>query len=338
MYVGATGMVCGAGLYATAACAALRAGISAFTELAFVDGDNAPVIGTQVPENAVGLRRLVKLLAGALADCLSQASGLRPEATPLLVAVAEPERPGGIGNRGDQLLKDVQALLGVRFHPALSRCFPQGHTGAFAALRFARAQVLPASAPACLVAGVDSYINGPALAWLEGQQRLKTPNNPNGVIPGEGAAAVLVQREGRTPVAAPLQVIGLGFAQETATILSEEPFIGLGIAQAVRQALAEAQLPMHDMEFRVSDLTGESYAFKEQSLMMARLLRRRREDTPLYHAADSLGDTGAAAGAVELVTAAAMFAKKYAPGPRGLCCTSAIAGERAAAIIKTTAP
>src|SRR5579872_6094854 len=244
MFVGATGMVCGAGLSAAAACAAMRAGISAFAELSFVDGNNEPIIGTRVPENAVGLRRLVKLLARALADCLSQTPGLRTEATPLLVAVAEPNRPGGAAERADQLLKDLQALTGARFHPSLSRCFPQGHTGVFAALRFARDQVLAGAAPQCLVAGVDSYINGPALAWLESQQRLKTPKNSNGVIPGEAAAVVLVQREARVPVAAKLQVLGLGFAQENATILSEEPFIGLGLAAAARQALADAKLPM----------------------------------------------------------------------------------------------
>ena len=199
---------------------------------------------------------------------------------------------------------------------------PAGPHGRVAALKFAREQVLLAAAPQCLVAGVDSYINGPTLIGLETQHRLKTPLNSNGLIPGEGAAAVLVQRKARGPAAAKLQVLGLGFGQEKATLLSDEPFIGLGLAEAGRQALADAKLPMHDMEFRVSDVTGESYGFKEQSLLMARLLRRRREDTPLYHPAESLGDTGAAAGVVQLAATAAMFAKKYAPGPQGICCAA----------------
>ena len=43
--------------------------------------------------------------------------------------------------------------------------------------------------PACLVCGVDSYINARSLHWLDRNSRLKTPANSDGVIPGEAAAA-----------------------------------------------------------------------------------------------------------------------------------------------------
>ena len=84
-------------------------------------------------------------------------------------------------------------------------------------------------------------------------------------------------------------VIGLGFAQEQEPVLTEGPLLGLGLAQAGRAALAEAELPMEEIDFRLSDVTGESYGFREQTLVQARLIRTKREAQPLWHCADSIG-------------------------------------------------
>src|SRR5207237_7968617 len=125
-------------------------------------------------------------------------------------------------------------------------------------------------------AGADSYVDGRALRWLEEHWRLKTDDNSDGVIPGEAAAAVFLQPHAPAPAAALAEVVGLGFAQEKAHVLSEDPLLGLGLAAAARQALAEAGLRLHEIDFRLSDVTGESYGFKEQSLVLARLMRVRR--------------------------------------------------------------
>src|SRR5262249_36695421 len=120
--------------------------------------------------------------------------------------------------------------------------------------------------------------------------------------------------------AAPARVVGLGFGHEPSGVLSEEPLLGRGLADAGRQALAEAGWGFHELEFRLADLTGESYGFREHALAHARLMRVvRLEDHPLWHPAESIGDTGAAAGVVLLVLAAVAFAKGYAPGDRAAC-------------------
>ena len=101
----------------------------------------------------------------------------------------------------------------------------------------------------------------------------------------------------------PVYVAGLGFGVENAPILFHEPFLGVGLAAATRQALAEAGESLHEISFRLSDVTGESYGFREQALLLARVMRGKRERFPLWHIAESIGDTGAAVGICNVVRA-----------------------------------
>jgi 3-oxoacyl-[acyl-carrier-protein] synthase I len=335
MHLTAAGMVCPVGLSAKAACAAMRAGIAGFTELPFHDRQNEPIIGAATPAPGLGTRRhtrLVKLLTLALEDLLRNRPNMDWRRVPLLVGLAEVNRPGGADDLTATVVSEVQQLLGIKFHPKLSIALPQGHVAGFAGLRLARDLDRSGSASMSLVCGVDSYLNGAALDWLEEKLRLKTPDNTDGVIPGEAAAAVLVESQSTTDAA---QVVGLGFGLEKASVLTEEPLLGLGLADAGRKALAEAGWGFHEIDFRLSDVTGENYGFREHTLAHARLMRVvRLEDHPLWHPADSIGDTGAAAGVVQLVMAAAAWGKAYAPGARAACFTSAVPGERAVALLR----
>ena len=82
-------------------------------------------------------------------------------------------------------------------------------------------------------------------------------------------------------------------------------------------------------------MTGENYGFRELILAEGRLVRIvRSQPQPLWHAADSIGDTGAAAGVVQLIRAAAAWTKGYAPGARAGCFTSAVPGDRAVAVLR----
>jgi len=340
----ANGMVCAVGFYATAACAAIRAGISGFAELRYADNDGVPIRGARVPPSSrqvaeSGPERIVDLLALALIDCMNEAPSHDLEAIPLLVGVAEHDRPGGLSPaQAGGLLAALDRRAGLRFHPRLSRVFTTGHTAAFRALDTAREIVAGRAASACLVAGVDSYLNPETLLWLDSHARLKTPRNSDGVVPGEAAACVLVERPARPPRGV-LELAGLGFGHERAAVLTEEPPLqGLGLTAAVREALAEAGLQIHEVDVRSSDVAGEGYAFKELALSLQKLMRVRRDVLPIWHAADIIGDTGAAAGAVQLVIAMQALRRGYAPGRRFVCHASAVPGDRAAAILEGRVP
>ena len=100
-------------------------------------------------------------------------------------------------------------------------------------------------------------------------------------------------------------------------------------------ALAEARLGMHEMDVRLSDVTGELYGFKELPLLEGRLMRVvRKEAQPLWHWAEVIGDSGAAAGLAQLILADQAFRKGYAPGRRAICLASSVPGDRAAAVLQ----
>jgi 3-oxoacyl-[acyl-carrier-protein] synthase-1 len=125
----------------------------------------------------------------------------------------------------------------------------------------------------------------------------------------------------------------VGFAEERAHVLSDTPIMGLALTEALRSALAHAGLQAHDISFRVSDVTGERYGFKEMSLALSRTLRERLDELPIWCLADSIGDVGAAAGACQLVMVHEAVLRGYAPGDRAACSTAAVLGRRAVAIV-----
>ncbi len=336
IYFGSTGMVCSVGLTALSACAAARAGIAKFDELAYNDNRGEPIVGAAVSGlKGRGTRdqRLLRMSALALADCLDR-GGVIPKHVPLLIALAEPGRPGAGAQLEQTLIPRLERKLGVQFDPRRSRAILGGHTAGLEAVRAARDLLEEGGIPSCLVCGVDSYVNAKSLLWLEQHERLKTSDNSDGVIPGEAAAAIWVLR---SPTSAPrpaVSLAGLGLGFEQAGVMSVEPLLGVGLTAAARAALAEANLQLHEMDFRISDVTGEAYGFKEQSLVVARLMRSRRDEFPLWHGADSMGDIGAASGVSQLVVACDALRRGYAPGSRVICFTSAVPGARAVAVVQ----
>ena len=336
MDIVAAGMVCSVGLTAESACAAIRARVAQFEELPYLDSRVKPIVGAVVPgldEGLTRLERLSALLAAAVSDCVGSSPAVSWSKVPLLLGLAEPERPGSGAVAAESIRGEVEWQLGVAFHPQYSRSFPRGHVSGMVALDAARVLLRSGHVPACLVAGVDSFVNAHALRWLEASGRLKTEENSDGIIPGEASAAVLVRPRGEPGDGTTASVMGIGFASEQATVLSEDPLLGLGLTAAVRSALAESGLALHQIDFRLSDVTGEQYGFREQALMLARLVRIRREALPIWHCTDSIGDTGAAASVCQLVIARQAFRRGYAPGPYALCCASSVTGERGASVL-----
>jgi 3-oxoacyl-[acyl-carrier-protein] synthase-1 len=332
-------MVCPVGLKAPAACAAMRGGIANFRALDYWDNAAEPIIGAFVPglEGLKHHERLIEMLTTAVAECLMQDPDREFDGIPIFVGLSEPERPGS-SSMGHSVIPTLEGKLGVRFHPTLSRLVQSGHTAVFEALVMARKLLDEARVRACLICAGDSYLSARSLNWLDQHARLKTADNSDGVIPGEAAAAILVHNKLNSADQISVEVVGLGFANESAHVLSEEPLFAHGLTAATRMALAEASIDMHLVDFRISDVTGESYGFKEQSLTLSRCMKVRRERQPLWHCSDSIGDTGAAAGACELVVGFTSFLKGYAPGPCALCFTSSVGGARASAVLRCASP
>jgi len=340
MQIVSTGLVCPVGLNAEASCAAMRAGISAFEELPYCDNDGEPIMGAIVPGLTMDSRhfekRLIAMLAAAVAECLAKVPEIATEKVPVLVGLAETDRPGFPASLAGTIIGKLQNSLDIMFHAELSRVIPTGHTSGFEALAIAREILKNDEVTACVVCGVDSYIRAGSLLWLDEHWRLKTEENSDGVIPGESASAVLVTDKRLIEDITNIQVVGLGFAHEEINVLSEEPLLGLGLSESLRSAFVDARIGFGEIDFRFSDVTGESYGFREQMLTLSRVMRVRREESiPIWHCSEFIGDIGAAVGVCQLIMAYQAFNKEYIPGEAGICYTSAVLGSRAVVILAT---
>jgi 3-oxoacyl-[acyl-carrier-protein] synthase-1 len=325
-----TGVVSAVGLSAPAACAAIRAKITNPGETRFVDGDGEWIVGCTVPleEPWSGATKLSTMGAMAIDECLSGVPRREWPAVPLLLCVAEPSRPGRVEGLEDRLARNIGEQLGIRWSDQ-SAVIAQGRASIGVALQQARKLVYESNLPFVLIAGVDSLLTWPQLCVFERNDRLLTAGNSNGFIPGEGAGAVLVGRPAEKPQ---LVCTGIGFGVEKATIDSQEPLRADGLVQALRAALAEAECGLHDLDVRITDVSGEQYYFKEAALALGRVMRQRKEEFDIWHAAECTGEIGAAAGPVALAVADAACRKAYAPGPNILFHAGNDYGERTAAI------
>ena len=308
------GLVTGVGLNAPSTCAAIRCAIDAFAETRFMDAGGEWIMGCEVALEQPwrGKTKLIKMASKALRETLDQAPDIVPEQTPLLLCLAESERPGRVIDDDNRLFFDLCAELGLEFH-AKSRVIPQGHVSIGAALVQARKLLSSGTAQQVLIAATDSLLVAPTLATYEEKDRLLTSQNSNGFIPGEAGAAMVVQAAGRG-VGAELLCTGIGAGMEHATVESEEPLRADGLVAAFRAALADANRGMGDMDFRITDVAGEQYHFKEASLALSRTLRKRKEEFDIWHPADCVGEVGAAAGMVSLAVGAYAAAKDYSKG------------------------
>jgi len=328
-----TGLVTSVGLSAPATCAALRAKLSNPSETRFIDAGGEWIMAHQVTldEPWRGLTKLAKMAALAIEEALEGVAKAGWDRIPLLLCVAETDRPGRLGGLDDQLFESIRAELGVQFAPQ-SAIVAHGRVGVAVALAQARALLGQGPFERVLIAATDSFVSWPTLSHYEREGRLLTARNSNGFMPGEGAGALLVGKSDGS--ASELLCSGIGFAREAAHLDSGEPLRAEGLSQAIKAALTDAGCEMHHMDFRITDLSGEQYYFKEAALALSRTLRQRKEEFDIWHPAESTGEQGAVAGAAVIALADAACRKAYTKGPNILAHMANDSGQRAALALR----
>lgn len=329
-----SGMVTGVGLNAPATCAAIRCAIDNFQETRFMDAGGEWMLGCEVPLEQPwrGTTKLVKMLVMALRECLACEPGLHLENIPVLICLAETERPGRLQNLESEVFYGAQQELGLRFHEH-SGVIVQGRVSAVAALKHAHKWIYEQRGDKLIIAGVDSLLVAPTLATYEEREQLLTSQNSNGFIPGEAAAAILIEAAKTGETQPQLVCSGIGFGMEKATEDSGLPLRADGLVQAIKMALADAGCDLGDLDYRITDISGGQYGFKEAALALSRILRKRKEEFDISHPADCIGEVGAAAGPVILAVTLTAMDKGYTPGRNALCHFGSEEGKRAAAVL-----
>ena len=151
------GLVSGVGRTAEESCAAIRCGMNNFQETRFIGTDGRWLVGSAVEleQPLRGIAKLANMAARAIGNALWRADD-QPEQIPVLVGIAEPERPGRFEGLSHQLLHGVERELGFRLHPH-SRVIEQGRVAGVVALLQARQMLSQGRRYGhIIVAGVDT--------------------------------------------------------------------------------------------------------------------------------------------------------------------------------------
>lgn len=330
-----TGLVTAVGLSAPAACAAIRAKVTRPSATRFQDANRAWMSACQVPLSRPlqGVAKLAHMAAMVIEECLAEVPRAAWSTIPLLLCVAERDRPGRLSALSATLQSEVECLLGASFAKE-SVLIEHGRVSVAVALDHARKLVYQGGVPQVLIVATDSLLSAPTLAALRQAMRLRDERNSNGFMPGEGAGALLV-RAPQQPQ--DLCCTGIGFGIEQAHVESDLPLRGDGLRQAMSQALSAAQISMAQCELRIADLSGEHYYFKEAALALARLHRGgSSEEADLWHPAECLGECGAAAGVAMLAVVEAAHRKGYLAASHTLAHWSNDSGARAAVLLQSS--
>jgi 3-oxoacyl-[acyl-carrier-protein] synthase I len=333
--ISAAGMVTAVGFNAASSLAALRAGISGIRDANLWDAESGELLRAgkvRLPHWWEGAGKFVELVAPAIDECLRAGGPEAPENIPIILAVPSDDRPFRDRWIDDRLLDEVYFKLGIARNEN-SLIVPHGQASIVPALQYAKQLADEGRAASSVVAGVDSYLEQRVVEEYLASRRVLTPANSNGFIPGEAGSAVLVTA-GQPQNSVPILSWGVG--HESATINSEEPLRAEGLALAITRALSDAGLDILDVAYRVTDLNGEHYKFKEAMLAHMRIERRKREPVfHLWHPIEFIGDVGAAIGPCALAVAWHAALHAYAPGDRCLCHFSNDNGARGAVILGT---
>lgn len=337
LYVAGFGAVTAAGLNAPQTIAAIRACLSAFEDVGFPEAGLSQVVA-RIPAHW-RLRRtqgewLVSMAARAIKEALGADDPSVATATALLITPPESFRnhPAFADISPHDFLTAVIGATGLRFHPA-SRAIDGGAAASVGLIERALALMEEAGAAQVLLGGVDSLVNDTDLSRLGQAGRLKGDENPQGLVPGEAAAFVRLTREPPRDATVVAAIHGIGVAQETDSVLSDRYSQGRAMLGALRDAASGSGPSEPDIDFVVSNGNGERYNGWEMMIARPRFYRTRREILPTAYPAMTIGDIGAAGGALALMLAADSFHKGYAPGPTAVCELASENGLRAAAVM-----
>ncbi|ATB45714.1 hypothetical protein [Corallococcus macrosporus] len=299
-----------------------------------------------------GVGRLVALACEVLKDVGTRVDlrALGPE-TGVCLALPDPwERGLDLGEPDASVALRVEALgrrvldtslrnLGLEWSGP-RRFFGGGHVAFARALHAAEAALRSGGLRSCVVMGVDCLVEAPTLHALADERRLKTPEQPVGLTPGEAGAALFLTTEALVePSRGEAQVVlhAVRLGDEPHPRGADRPSDGRALAACAEAVLAAAGV-LRARPLLVSDHNGEEGRAREWGMVLLHLraMDASLEELQAWYPAIGFGDVGAAMGAVNACVAVRGLQRGYAPSSVSLVFASADDSGRAAILAGTT--
>lgn len=286
---------------------AVQAKLSPFDNTAYYDQDGMPIRMATIPPALLDgaldeslftqpiypkHARMLALANLALKQIVPQASSDQP--LPLFLACPESEKLKEPAVT-HEFINLLSKHTGLPIHAGHSRIFHTGRSGTMDALDMAFKYLGTDGASTVIIGGVDTHFDLNTCNYYLSQNRLLTEAAFDGFIPGEAACFLLLSKQSPPQRNLPF-VSPPGLGSEPGHMFSTEPYMGSGLADAVKRALS------HHSGSKIgriySSMNGEHFFAKELGVMMSRNHEAFTPDVAIEHPADCYGDLGAAAGVV----------------------------------------
>ena len=237
----------------------------------------------------------------------------------------------------DTYLKPLLTMMDCKIAPENQRLVSEGHRGALRAADEAEEFMRDRYLERVLVLAADSYLDAMSLWWLSEFDRLKTPKEAAGLMPGEAAVALLLEpcaiAESRgAKVLASLRAIAL--EQEEDHYFADQPNQGRAMARAITKTLSELHRDEPLSGDLIIDLNGENWRAQEFGAATTQVPRHLLGEWHVLAPASSVGDTGAASGAMNIALAVRALNRGYATSEDTLIVASSDYGEVGALIVE----
>lgn len=353
------GMITSVGRDAVTSCASIRAGITRPTEFADYkylvteEQDMEPIIGHAIVGVTEGFHftglwsRLAKLCLHDMAKsaCFPDATDNKFWQRTAIIAAA----PHINNDRFLRRVSDDSSVLFDAYFENLIAHFKwpievsqryfstKGSPGVFEAINQGDALIHTGDVDRVIILSVDSYLSQSSLEWLATYERIKTPNNPVGLSPGEAAACFVL--EGRPTLnerqQKPLaEVIAAEVAEETTSFVIDKQASSENLRRILKSVVSASGVEEMNATL-INDLNGEPWRATQYA--NARVgVNEVGPPLPTIMPAVSLGDVGAAVGAISICLATQVFSRNYNSYQHALItCSSEFGGVAAAALRRT---
>lgn len=349
-------VVCGVGMRtpvgndAAQSAAVVRARISRFDVWPHATVGDEPVVASALsplagPSDWTQFALLVA--AQPLHEALWQAKvfdgrGLEKRARKLGLYLAGPsqarialEGPDALEAFRERGVRDCFEVLGA-IEPTRIEFLPLGNAGSFAALARARQALVEREIDVAILGAIDSHLDGAWLEQLAMHGRLKVGDASGGLVPGEAAAFVVLERAESAAargVKALGQLTAVAVGGEELPIGAEHPIRADGLSQVLAEVL-DARQRGAQVRHVWPDLNGERWRSLEWSLAETRCLSGLPPRAwNLWTPAESLGDIGAAGPLVQIGVALSWPARGFAGEQHHLIAGASFEGPRGVAYV-----
>lgn len=350
------GMVSSVGRDSANSCASMRAGISRLAEIRSYEVFNESedtlesiigspitgltdgffIIGAWLRMAEVAMKDLLKNLAE---DQVFDQSYWKNTALVAVTAPAasnrfESSEDGDASQIIDYLLVPLCNLLDLNIPEFHMHVCDSGHAGIADAVNWSSEKIAKGEVDRVILLAVDSYLDSLTLNWLGQANRLFTPNQPQGLIPGEAAACIMLEAESEMAGNNRWPQVGV---EASATDFEEnnlEPGsanMGQALSRAWGSVLDLYSSPFEGVIF--TDLNGEvwkSQAYGNASSMVG---SRVGAGSVMQSTAETLGDVGAASGAVSIACHYQSLFRRYAKSKDAIILNQSDGGEVSAVLI-----